>query len=84
MKKLRQPCVAFVLIFVLTLPAFAGQMDTGFAPPPPRAPASATTEGEISTTVAGNMSATKSEEATAADSVTEIALSLLQSVLSLF
>jgi len=84
MKNLRQPCVAFVLIFVLTLPAFAGQMDTPFAPPPPPAPASATTEGEISTTVAGDINTTKSGEATAAGSMTEMALNLLQSVLSLF
>jgi hypothetical protein len=84
MKKLRQPCVAFALIFVLTLPAFAGQMDTGIAPPQPPAPASATTEGEMSTAVAGDMSTTKSEEAAAGESVTEIALNLMQSVLSLF
>jgi hypothetical protein len=80
MKTLRQLLVASVVTFVLTMPAFAGQMDTMVAPPPPQA---AVTEGQIDTTVAGQIE-TPSGEATATDSATEIALNLLQSVLSLF
>jgi hypothetical protein len=80
MKTLRQLLVASVVIFALTSPAFAGQIDTMIAPPPPPA---AVTEGRIDTTVAGQIE-TPSGEATAADSATELALNLLQSVLSLF
>lgn len=78
MKTLRQLLVASVVTFALITPAFAGQMDTMVAPPPAVA-----TEGQMDTTVAGQIE-TPSSEATAADSTTEIALNLLQSVLSLF
>jgi hypothetical protein len=81
MKTLRQLLVALAVIFALTMPAFAGQIDTMVAPPLPAQPATA--QGEISTTVTGQ-EGTGSGEATAADSATEIALNLLQSVLSLF
>lgn len=81
MKTLRQLLVALAVIFALTMPAFAGQIDTMVAPPPPAQPATA--QGEISTTVTGQEE-TGSSEATAADSAAEIALNLLQSVLSLF
>jgi hypothetical protein len=82
MKTLRQLLVASVVTLVLTVPAFAGQMDTMIpAPPPPAQPATA--QGEISMTVIGQEDANNSE-ATATDSATEIALNLLQSVLSLF
>ena len=81
MKTLRQLFVASVVTFVLTMPAFAGQMDTTVAPPQPAQ--SATAQGEMQTTVTGQEEA-GSSEATAADSATEIALNLLQSVLSLF
>jgi hypothetical protein len=80
MKNLRQLCVASVFVFALAIPAIAGEISTGIAPP--SAPA-ATTAGELQTTVAGQAE-TDSSEATAADSATEIALNLLQSVLSLF
>jgi hypothetical protein len=79
MKTLRQLLVASVVTFAFITPAFAGQMDTMVAPPPP----AAATEGQIDTTVAGQIE-TPSSEATAADSATETALNLLQSVLSLF
>jgi hypothetical protein len=82
MKNLRQLCVAFVFTCALAMPAFAGQIDTMAVPPPPPAPAAATA-GEIDTGVAGQIEI-GSSEATATDSVTEVALNLLQSVLSLF
>jgi hypothetical protein len=84
MKTLRQLCVASVFVFALTIPAFAGEISTGVAPPPPSQPAqTATVNGEISTGITGQEE-TSSSEATAADSATEIALNLLQSVLALF
>ena len=79
MKTLRQLLVASVVTFVFTMPAFAGQMDTMTPAPPPQA----VMEGQMDTTVAGQIE-TPGSEATATDSATEIALNLLQSVLALF
>ena len=84
MKTLRQLCVASVFVFALTIPAFAGEIQIGVAPPPPSQPAqTATTPGEIQIGITGQEE-TGSSEATAFDSATEIAMNLLQSVLSLF
>ena len=84
MKTLRQLCVASVFIFALAVPAFAGEIQIGVAPPPPSQPAqTATANGEIQIGLTGQEE-TGSGEATATDSATEIALNLLQSVLSLF
>jgi hypothetical protein len=85
MKTLRQLCVVVVFTLALAVPAFAGEMEIGSpTPPPPAQPAqTATVNGDIQTTVAGQEE-TGNSEATAADSATEIALNLLQSVLSLF
>lgn len=77
MKNLQRVFVAVLLALMLTLPAFAGQIETPLAPP-----SSLTTQGDISTPNAGNIS-TISSGATAANSVTEIALNLLGSVLAL-
>ncbi len=73
MKNLRQLCIAVVLTFMLTTPSFAGdgQMETPFAPLPPTT-SSATANGQMDTGFAP------------ADSMSVIALNLLQSVLSLF
>ena len=79
MKNLRRLCGALVFTLALTIPAFAGEMDTGIAPPPQ----AATTEGDIQTTTT-EQAEMVSSEATAADSAAEIALNLLQSVLALF
>lgn len=83
MKTLRQLCVASVFVFALAIPAFAGEISTGVAPPPSQPAQTATVNGEISTGITGQEE-TGSSEATAADSATEIALNLLQSVLALF
>ena len=84
MKTLRQLCVASVFVFSLTFPTFAGEIQTGIAPPPPSQPAQmATANGEIQTGLTGQEE-TGSGEVSATDSATEIALNLLKSVLSLF
>jgi hypothetical protein len=84
MKTLRQLCVASVFVFSLTFPAFAGEIQTGVAPPPPSQPAqTATVNGEIQTGLTGQEE-TGSGEVSPTDSATEIALNLLQSVLALF
>lgn len=72
MKTLRRFCTMFVLTLVLTLSAFAGDISTTVVsePPPPDSQTAAT--GEMSTSV------------TATDSVTAVALSLLQSLPPLF
>ena len=86
MKTLRQLSVALVFALALTVPALAGDIETGITQPPPPSQAQAqttTTDGDIQTTVAGQAE-TGSSETTATGSATEAALSLLQSVLSLF
>ena len=80
MKTLRQSLVALVFTLALALPALAGEIETGKTTPPTL---TATTAGEIETGITGQEE-TGSSEATAADSATEIALNLLQRVLSLF
>jgi hypothetical protein len=84
MKSLRRLSVALVFTLALTIPAFAGEIETTKTSPPPSQPSqTATVNGEIETTVTGQEE-TGSSEATAADPVAEIALNLLQSVLALF
>ena len=84
MKTLRQLSVASVFVFALTIPAFAGEIQTGVAPPPPTQPTqTATAAGDIQNDVMGQIEIGRSE-ATAVDSAAEIALNLLQSVLALF
>jgi hypothetical protein len=78
MRTLRSFIAAVVLVTTLTLPTFAGDITTMGAPPPTN------TDGDIHTGVNGVISTTNAEAATAGDSVTVAALSLLQSVLSLF
>jgi hypothetical protein len=78
MRKLQQFCVAGVFTLVLTTATFAGDIETGGKPqPPPPAGSSATTLGDISTPGIQNPQATS-------DSVTDIALNLLQTILALF
>jgi hypothetical protein len=81
MKTLRQLSVALVFALALTIPALAGDIETGKTQPP--SPATITAQGDIQTTVTGQEE-TGSGEAAATDSATDIALNLLQSVLSLF
>jgi hypothetical protein len=83
MKTLRQLCVVVVFTLALAIPALAGEMDTGSPTTPPSQPQTTTSSGDIQTTVTGQEE-TGSSEATAADSATEAALNLLQSVLALF
>lgn len=68
MRNLRSLCAAALLTLALAAPASAGNIHTPVATPPPSA-----TEQEST-----------GDEATAPDSVTEVALDLLRSVLSLF
>lgn len=68
MKALRGFCISSVLILLLNVPAFAGEIETTIAPPP-------TVAGEIQ--IGSNAPST-------GDSVTAAALSLIQSLLALF
>ena len=78
MNSLQRLGAAVALTFVLTLPAFAGDMHTGpgITPPPPPATPSATTQGDMHTG--------PGVAETAGDSLTEAMLSLLEGVLALF
>ena len=83
MKTLRTLCVVVVLSFTLTAPAFAGVISTDKTGTPPPPTSSMTTDGVISTDVT-SQSNTGGDATTASSSVTEIALQLLQSAVSLF
>jgi hypothetical protein len=78
MRKLQQLCMAGVFTLALTTATFAGDIQTGGAPqPPPPNRASAATPGEISTP------GIQSPQAMS-DSVIDITLNLLQTMLSVF
>ena len=84
MKNLRRFSVACAFTLALTIPVFAGQIDTMIVPPPPPASAqTATTNGQIETTSEGQTE-TSGGEVSATDSATKVALNLVQSVLALF
>ena len=80
MRSFQRLGAAFVLACALTLPALAGEMDTGMGrtspPPPPPATSSAATQGGMHTGPGA--------VETAGDSLTEAVLSLLAGVLALF
>ena len=78
MKKLQQLCMAGVFTLVLTTATFAGDISTGgFTQPPPPPASSATTPGDIQT---GGIQSPQA----ISDSVTDIALNLLQTMLAMF
>ena len=83
MKNLQRFCATVVLTLAFALTAFAGDISfPGATNPPPPSQSSAT--GDISfpgATATGEMSAS---DVTVLDPVTEAALSLLQSILSIF
>jgi hypothetical protein len=79
MKKLQRLCIAGVFLLVLTTTAFAGDIHTpGITHPPPPVESSATTLGHIQPDGA------KESPQAMSDSVVDIALNLLQTVLSRF
>lgn len=80
MKNLHRLCGAVVFTLVLTIPAFAGDIQTTVTSPPSQPAQTATLSGDIQTGITGQAE-TGSSEATAANSAAEIALNLLQSVL---
>jgi hypothetical protein len=89
MRNLKKLCATCVLTLVLTLPAFAGDMLAGAtAPPPPPPPDSSSATGDMGTGITGDMetgvTGDMSAGVTATDPATEVALSLMQSLLSLF
>lgn len=83
MKNLQKFFAAGVLTLALAISVSAGEISTTVAPPTPEPPP-VTTQGQISTGVASNIETGSSSEATTNDSMTETALNVLQSVLSLF
>ena len=82
MKTLRRLSIASVFTLAMTIPALAGEIETPIVQPPPSQAQTATTDGEISTGVAGQGN-TGSSEATITGAAAEAALSLFQSVMSL-
>jgi hypothetical protein len=82
MRNYRNAVAALVLALVLSTSAFAGEIHTGVAPPPPPV----TTNGEIHTDATGGEIQTGEAVSTpeATDTIMEAALNLLQSLLTLF
>lgn len=76
MRTLRLLFAASVLTLTLCLPTFAGDISTTIVPPP------ANTNGDIHTMVNGVISTPNAEAA--GGSLTDAAVALIQSVLSLF
>lgn len=83
MKTTRQFCVGVVLTLMFAIPTLAGDIHTMATASEP-ATASVTTQGQMDTGVAGDISTGISDEAAADESLTNVAYSLLQGVLSLF
>jgi hypothetical protein len=77
MRKLRQLSMAIVFALMVANGAFAGSIGT--SPEPPPEPPSATAPGSIGTAPSDTQS-----EVVATDPIVDVALSLLQSALSLF
>lgn len=82
MKSYRNVAAALLLALALATPAFAGEMQTGVASPQPTPAASSTTEMVTADGVMQTGEAASTPEA--ADTVTELALNLLESVFALF
>ena len=82
MKRLKQLSLATTLTFMLATCAFGGIIEAPVAPPPPPPPP----ESSSSVAAPGGMETLGVTQGPgfASDSVTEVALSLLQSVLSVF
>lgn len=83
MKDYRKALTTSVLVLALTASASAGVMQTGKTDPPPPPP---TTNGVMQTGATEEEAQTGEATSTpeAADTVAEIALSLLQNILTLF
>jgi hypothetical protein len=81
MKTLRYTFTVSVLVLTFTLSTLAGDMHTG-APQPEPTPVPA--QGDMHTTVAGDISTMNADAEAAGGSVTAAAVALIQSVLSLF
>jgi len=81
MRHFRKVCAACVLTLAIALSAFAGNMETTIVSPQPSGTPSATTPGNMGTGYAGNMETTRS--ITATESVSVMALTLVQSMLAL-
>lgn len=83
MKNYRNVAAALALALTLSSPAFAGVMQTGVTGPDPQ-PTSAASSTAETVTVDGEMHTGEAASTPeAADTVTEIALNLLQSVFAL-
>jgi hypothetical protein len=85
MKSLRRIFAACVLILAFTLSSFAGDMSTPLAPPTASSQGEMSTpvNGDIQNDVAGDMHTTNSEAVAAGDSVAADVLGLVLGALSL-
>jgi hypothetical protein len=87
MKKLHRVCAALLLISTLSFPVFAGQIEIG-SPQPPPPPPSAPAQGEMSTTLNGDIHTGAPGDIHTTESSADVTLAgavvdLVQGVLSL-
>jgi hypothetical protein len=83
MTALRHFFAALVLALTLVASISAGEISTGIVQPQ-TAPTSPSLQGDIHTTVDGDITTMNADAGAAGSSVTDAALALVQSVLSLF
>jgi len=80
MRTLRQLCVALVVTLALTIPAFAGGIETPIAPPTQAQTTTATTNGDIQTGLTGQDETDGSSETTVVGSVANAAVNLISAL----
>lgn len=78
MKHLKRFATVAVFVLTLTTASFAGQISTGITSPPPPP------QNSIEQADANNVGGEVTTDAQASDSVVEVALSLVESLLALF
>lgn len=83
MKSYRNAAAALVLAFVVATTAFAGEMHTGVAGPNPQPTPAASSTTEADTAGGAMQTGEAAPTPEAVDTVTEIALNLLQSMFAL-
>lgn len=83
MRNLKRLCASLSLALALSIPGLAGDVQTGSPkePPPPPKMVIETSEGDTSSTTA---TVSEVNDATSVDPLTELALALLNGVLSIF
>lgn len=84
MKRLQHFCATALLTLFLTIPVLPGTIHTGYAPPPPPPPQEQQADDPSNDEAEINGTVVPEGDSTDTDKITEIALSIVQSLLSIF